>query len=57
MVSCKIILNIRKYGNVELSDTNDNGAGGTRGTVAPISGLRFEHGGQSTDIDTDLGLH
>lgn len=53
MVSCKIILNIRKYGN---GHHGSNGA--TTGEIGgPLSGLRFEHSNQTSNIDTDLGLH
>lgn len=57
IVSCRIILNIRKYGNgYQAFDTNVQGATDMGEIVGPISRLHFEHTRRSSGLRTELGL-
>ncbi|KAF9444860.1 hypothetical protein P691DRAFT_735880 [Macrolepiota fuliginosa MF-IS2] len=62
IVSCRIILHIRKYGHEGLRVLNDSGAFGTINmvageTVQSISGIEFAGPGQRRRVDTEIGLH
>lgn len=58
IISCRVILNIRQYGvGHQSSDTDIPGAADTGEVARPTSGLRFEHTGRSSGLDTELGLY
>ncbi len=57
IISCKVILNIRQYGNGRQdSDMNNAGTISAGEPSRPISSIRFDSG-QNSGLDTILGLH